>query len=93
MVTTQMLKDMPPATIFATGVAEDKPDGLFMVGSGRKLRWVAVRGSGYWDWAIYCHFFEYDEEWIQKHGDKVCFESHIKKLVVCDDEAFGLYRY
>ena len=58
----------------------------------RELRWVAVRG-GIYDWCIYCHYSDKDENWIRKFGDKVYTKSHIKKLVPCDDEAFALYRF
>ena len=91
MLTLDQLKAMPEDTIFATGIADDVPDGLFMANTGRELRWVAVRG-GIHDWAIYCHFSEHDEEWIRRHGDKVHSENHIKKLVPCEDQAFAMYR-
>ena len=92
MLTVEQLKAMPPSTIFATGEANDKPDGLFMANTNRQLRWIAIRGGTY-DWAIYCHFSDKDIEWIKRHGDKVCDEGHIKKLVPCDDEAFKMYRH
>lgn len=93
MLTTQMLNDMPPGTIFATGELPDTPDGLFMARTGRMLRWVAVRGDGIPDWTIYCHFNEYDSEWVKANGDKVFHEAHIKKCVPCDEGAFAMYRY
>ena len=92
MVTLEQLKAMKPNAIFATGTANDDPEGLFMANTNRLLRWVAVRG-GIWDWAIYCHFADRDEEWIKRHGDKVHDEKHIRKLVPCDDEAFTMYRF
>jgi hypothetical protein len=92
MLTLEQLKAMPERTIFATGVTTDTPDGLFMANTGRELRWVAERG-GIHDWTIYCHFSEYDAEWVRRHGDKVFSENHIRKLVPCDDEAFAMYRY
>lgn len=92
MLTLQELKDMDPDTIFATGTTTDDPAGINMTGSGRELRWVACRG-GIWDWAIYIQ----DESWpadeVKRMGDKVGSEVNIKKLVPCDDEAFGMYRY
>lgn len=91
-LTLQMLKDMTPHTIFATGVAHDEAHALNMTGSGKALRWIAVRG-GIHDWAIYCHFQEYSPDWIQDHGDKVHSDVHIKMLVPCDDEAFAMYRH
>lgn len=93
MLTTKMLDDMPPGTIFATGEMLDNEDGLFMANTGKMLRWVAVRGSGIPDWTIYCHLAEHDIEWIKRHGDKVCDERHIKKCVECDEAAFKMFRY
>ena len=92
VLTLEKLKAMKPGTLFASGYATDGPGGLNMSRSGKKLRWVAVRG-GIWDWAIYCHWADKSEEWIRDQGDKVILEEHIKKLVPCDDEAFALYRY
>ncbi len=92
MLTLQKLKDLNPG-IFATGIAIDEPNGLFMARTGKELRWVAVRGSGIHDWVIYCHFSDKDEEWIRSYGDKVYEKRHIRKLVPCNDEAFKMYRY
>ncbi len=92
MLSIQMLNDMPVGTIFATGVAMDEPGGLFMARTGKELRWIAVRGHGPLDWAVYCHLSENNTEWIRRHGDKVHTEVHIKKLVPCDQEAFEYYR-
>ena len=93
MLTLEKLKEMAPDTMFASGVMLDAPNGLFMTGSGRLLRWVAIRG-GIHDWAIYCHFATNDAEWISRRGDKVYMEEHIKRCVpFCNDEAFAMYRY
>lgn len=93
MLTLKMLEDMHPGTIFATGTAVDNELGLFMSGTDRELRWVAVRGQGIPDWCIYCHLAEHDIEWIRRQGDKVCMERNIKMCMPCDDEAFKMYRY
>ena len=92
MLTIDMLKVMPPHTVFATGTAFDNPEGINMTGSGAGLRWVAVRG-GIHDWALYIHYQEHDIEWITREGDKVHFDDHIKKLVPSDEEAFKMYRH
>lgn len=92
MLDKQMLEAMPPGTLFATGTETDVHDGLHMANTGRELRWVAVRRHGP-GWCIYCHFASQDIEWIRRHGDKVCFKDHIRKLVPCDDDAFKLYEY
>ena len=90
MLTLEKLKEMKPG-IFATGTANDEPNGFFMANTSKQLRWVAVRGNIH-DWAIYCHFVDKDTEWIKRQGDKVSQEKHIKELVPCDDEAFKMYR-
>ena len=92
MLTLKMLNDMPAHTIFASGMAIDNEEGLFMTGSGKELRWVAVRG-GIDDWAIYCHFADKDWSFVRDYGDKVTMKHHIKNLVSCTDEAFKRYRY
>ena len=92
MLTTKVLEELPPNSIFATGVMRDVEDGLFMADTGEELRWVAVRG-GIADWAIYCGFSTKSEEWVSRHGDKVCGKVHIQRCVPCDEEAFQRYRY
>ena len=92
MLTKQMLEAMPEHTIFATGTAMDVPGGLNMTGGGLELRWIAKRGYAC-DWCIYCHWFDKSIDYIARSGDKVISEEHIRKLVPCDDAAFGLYRY
>ena len=92
MLTLKDLKAMQPDLIFRSGVVIDSPEGINMTRSGKQLRWVAVRG-GIWDWAIYCYWVEYTEEYIKRCGDKVIGEANIKKLVPCNDEAFKMYRY
>lgn len=94
MLTIEMLKDMPHGTIFAEGMAMDVKDGLFMANTGKKLHWVAVRGHGLLDWAVYCHFATEDstKRSIASNGDKVCAPPHIRFCVPCDDEALKEYR-
>ncbi|MGC9093943.1 MAG: hypothetical protein ACP5JH_11960 [Bacteroidota bacterium] len=92
MLTLEQLKTMPPFTIFATGIAIDSEDDLFVANTGKELRWVAVRGDIH-DWAIYCHFADKSEEWVAQHGEKIRDEEQIRKLVPCDGEAFRMYRY
>ena len=87
-----MLKEMPPNTIFATGVSMDLPEQLFIANTGRELRWIAIRG-GVDDWAIYTHFSDRDINWIKRFGDKVMSPEYIRMLVPCDNEAFKRYRY
>lgn len=87
----QDIQNMKPG-IFAEGIALDNPYGIHMTGSGRQLRWVAVRG-GAPDWKIYCHYIEKSKEEVASNGDKIHDPETIKRLVPCTDEAFKMYRY
>jgi hypothetical protein len=86
------LEQMPAGTIFATGLALDNEDGLFISNTGKELRWVAVVGGNI-DWSIYCYYAERSMDWIKAHGDKVHTERNIRKCIICDDEMFARYRY
>ena len=95
MLTIEMLKAMPLGTIFAEGKAKDVEGELFMANTGKELHWIAKRGHGPLDWAIYYHFATDDLqaiEHIAQHGDKVCFDKNIRFCVPCDDEALKEYR-
>jgi len=92
MLSIQQLKDMPDHTIFAHGETVNSPEGINMSNDGRSLRWVAKRGQIH-DWAIYIGIKSWDDKMIASNGDKVTGKENIKKLVPCDDEAFGMYRY
>lgn len=97
MLTLKELKEMEPDTIFAEGTLVDSPEEIHLAGTGRTVKWVAVRG-GIHDWAIYCQPvysepLEWSNERIRSNGDKIHNENYIKKLVPCDDEAFKMYRH
>lgn len=94
MLTLQMLKAMPPQTVFAKGIVPNSPDGIYMTNTrkGDNLMWVAQRGNMH-DWTIYCHWGENGEAFILQNGDKVFDVKNIKKLVPCDDEAYEMYRF
>ena len=85
-LTVQKLKEMKAGEIFATGT------GTYPELHEKEIRWVAVRGEGMHDWAIYYHFSSKTIEEISHHGDKCFTESVKKRLVPCDKEAYKLYR-
>jgi len=91
-LTIQNLKEMASDTVFLKGEIVDSPAGINMMNSGKQLRWVACRG-GIHDWCIYCDLAEKEWEDVKREGNKVTGEYNIRKLVVCDDEAFVMYRY
>lgn len=92
MLTLEKLNEIEPGTIFATGKAFDNANGVHLANTGKLLKWIAVKGHGHNDWCIYAHFAEHDEQYIKSQGDKVGFESNIRRCVPCDDEVLALYR-
>ena len=82
----QKLKDMKPGEIIDTGT------GTYSQVINCEIRWVAVRGEGYHDWAIYYLRPDKTITEIRHNGDKMFTESIIKRLVPCDNEAWGMYR-
>jgi len=57
VLNAKMLNDMPPDCVFATGVTTDSPTGANINGTGRKMCWIAKRGTIN-DWAIYVMFVD-----------------------------------
>lgn len=94
MLTIEQLKLLPPETIFAKGITTNDPEGVYMTDyrRGDKMIWMAQRGRIY-DWCIYICWEEEGEEYCLSNGDKVSSQFNIKKLVPCDDKAFGMYRF
>jgi len=86
MLTVEILKNMTSGQIIGTGT------GTYPELHSRPVRWVAVRGRGFWDWAIYYHLENNSVEFVRQQGDKCQTESVIKRLVPCDDEAYEMYR-
>jgi len=119
MITVELLKKMTPDQIFAYGVGlivhpwfndatlVSEGGSLEVDGKHTKVKWVAVRGKGYHDWAIYhsmdanlciadyfncqCHL-EVSNQMIARAGAKLYDPSLIRSFVPCTDEAFNLYR-
>lgn len=107
MLTKQALETQSPDEIIAIGIGTNSPEGIFMTNNnlGAKLLWVAKRGGGHPDWAIYCSFLnggsnmmECDENnfatisGVLALGEKITNERIIKSLVLCDAEALEMYR-
>ena len=84
-LTIQELKDMKPETKFATGT------GTYPDIHKEEIRWVACRG-GIHDWCIYYGYTQMSVEEVARNGDKIHSEESIKRLVPCDEEAYGMYR-
>lgn len=92
MLDIETLNIIPENTIFGTGIVLDNPKGININNSNKELRWVAIKGYGYNDWCIYAHLSENNMTEVKRNGNKVYFESNIRKLVPCTDEVFKKYR-
>lgn len=86
------LMEMTSGMIFKRGIATDDEKGINMLGTGRPIRWIAVRGMIH-DWAIYCASEAFNEDYVRDYGDKVHDTETIRRLVKCTDKAFGMYRH
>lgn len=95
MITLDDFKMIPPGAVFAGGEVENSPtsEGIFLTDNrqGDLLRWIAVKGYGE-DWAIYAHWADKPDEWIEQNGQKVYNIENIEKLVLCDRQVLKLYR-
>ena len=90
ILTLEKLKEMKPG-IFASG--ETAVEDYWDASKQMQIRWVASRG-GIWDWAIYYQLAEkgWSDEMIKSNGEKMHNPESIKKCVICDEEAFKMYR-
>jgi len=86
MITLEDLKKFSDSEVIATGT------GTYPEVINEEIRWVAVSGNGYHDWAIYYLKPNESIEKIKSNGDKMFTESVIKRLVPCDEAAFNMYR-
>ena len=95
-MTLEELAQFNPGTIFAQGLAINIPTGLWMESNsehyGKELQWVAKKGHGYNDWAIYCHWKGHSIQYVSENGQKVTSVENIRKLVPCDDAMLAKYR-
>ena len=90
-MTYQDFLKFPDDEIFATGVLSDNQEGINMTGSGKGLRWVAVKGYAR-DWCVYTHWETNPIEFVREQGDKVILKSNILRCIICDEEMFNHYR-
>ena len=94
MLSVRKLEQMNDWEIFATGTFTDNEYGVLVWNSGYKMDWVAVRGRGYHDWAIYYapQFKGWGTQRISDEGDKLTSLSDAARLVHCDEDSLKLYR-
>lgn len=94
-LTIEKLESIRNGEIIAQGVVSNSPKGVFITQEykGRELLWVAKKGHGYNDWAIYIHWADYGLDYVLTNGDKVMNPSNIQKLVPCSKEVLAKYRY
>jgi hypothetical protein len=91
-LTIELFNKLPNNEIFASGIVDNSPEGIFMNNKGGKLKWIAKKGLDN-DWAISYSTIDTNSEWIGTQGRKVYHDRIIKKYVPCNDEVFNLYKY
>jgi len=94
LLSLKELEGIPDGDIFAHGKSTDNEDGINMLNTDNQLTWIAVRGGGAYDWAIYVATtnLNWDHDRIKRMGDKVSMERFIRKIIPCTDEAYEAYR-
>lgn len=86
-------QNIESGTVFAKGIIMDGPNGLHMTNnSEQELRWLAKKGEGYDDWAVYVATSSQSYEYIEQYGDKVFSERNILKCIQADRETLNRYR-
>jgi len=92
MMTLDEFNKIPNHTIFAKGVVPNSPKGIYMTDHrlGDNLIWIAKKNHG--DWAIYTHWEEKGQDYVEDYGDKLRTKDDILKLLPSTDEVFSLYR-
>ena len=92
MLEIKSFSNIDSGKVFARGEIIDSPDGLYIDGGNKMLKWVAVKGYAD-DWCIYAHLAENTFDFVERSGNKITIESNIQKVVPCSEEVFNQYRY
>lgn len=85
MLTVQELKNMESDKIIGSGF-------FYSELHEKGIRWAAIRGKNYHDWALYYHIPEKIIDYTIRLGVKSSSENIVRKLVPCDNEAWKMYR-
>lgn len=93
-ITLDMFNQIPAGDVFASGIAENNEQGLFMTTSdaGNLLLWVAKKGYAN-DWTMYCHWLGKGHDFVLNNGDKVFDRNNRDRVLKTDDEVNKLFRY
>lgn len=90
MLTLEEFNSIKSGEIFREGEVQDSPSGLNMTGSGKALKYVAVKGYAN-DFAVYVHWSSYSTQYIRERGDKVS-QGLVTKCFDVEPEVLELYR-
>lgn len=91
MLTYDEFVALPAFELFAHGMTNDKPGGLNIMGTGKSICWVAVKGKIN-DWAMYCGWSN-NIEHLMQFGDKVLDKTNITNVLKVDEQVLNCYRY
>lgn len=90
MITKEYLEKIEPQTIFQQGIFFDDSYGI-KLHTPNLIKWVAVKGGGYHDWAIYADHAYMDAEEVARKGIKIN-KFYAGQLVNGTEEAHAYYR-
>ncbi|NCD07327.1 MAG: hypothetical protein EOL97_14535 [Spirochaetia bacterium] len=91
-LTMEMLENAEPNSVLFQGEIEDSPNGFYINGTKKMLKYVVCRG-GVPDWCIYAEdcYRDMSFEEVKRVGHKVLKET-AKVVIEADKEVFGWYR-
>ncbi len=92
MMTIEQFEQIPAGEVFRKGEIKDDATGYNATGSGKMLKFVAVKGGSGFDWAIYVGWSDWGYERIREGGDKVRGEKNITNIVGCTPAVLARYR-
>ncbi len=92
-LTKEDIVNAEPGQILFAGQMKDSEEGLFINGTGKLLKYVAVRGIGYHDWTIYAEdcYRDMTFEEVKTTGHKILM-STAKKFVSAPEDVWDLWR-
>ncbi len=74
---------IPSGKIFA--------NGLFIGNDGQLYKWLAKKGMGFHDWAIYFGYPDYHLFHLAEHGSKL-IKHEAQQILQCTNDVIKLYR-
>lgn len=92
-ISLEQLKSLPATKIFRYGVIDNEKLDDPNFPTNVHVRFVAKKGNGHNDWAIYLSYAVSKNDDIAKYGIKVTRPLEIQMLCPCTKQAYEKYRF